>query len=292
MAPQLVFCTGSPMLVSAIRSIQVRVEFGFVPLWSHYKGANLFGCFYQVKTKMQAQPGFEKMNMIKAFVDVFKREGVKGLYRGCVPPLWGSGIYRSLQFSGFEATYTFFDNPFGRTTIPLTNGTEIRVIFGGITSGTLRTFVETPLEYAKTKRQTGGSWHLRQSYTGLKITWIRGCTMMPTYFTCLDAFRRNFDDLFRTQFIGPFLASGTSSVIAWFVAWPLELARCQIQAGYLKEKNLSIIGRIKYAYIERGGLRGVYRGFGPGSIRCFLGNGFGMILMQFIQRSLKEWGIR
>ena len=25
--------------------------------------------------------------------------------RGCIPPLWGSGIYRSIQFTGFEATF-------------------------------------------------------------------------------------------------------------------------------------------------------------------------------------------
>lgn len=26
-------------------------------------------------------------------------------FRGVVPPLWGSGVYRSIQFSAFEATY-------------------------------------------------------------------------------------------------------------------------------------------------------------------------------------------
>ncbi len=39
------------------------------------------------------------------YFKVYKAEGIKGLYRGCVPPLWGSGIYRSVQFSAFEATY-------------------------------------------------------------------------------------------------------------------------------------------------------------------------------------------
>ena len=27
--------------------------------------------------------------------------------RGCIPPLWGSGLYRSIQFSAFEATYKY-----------------------------------------------------------------------------------------------------------------------------------------------------------------------------------------
>ena len=57
------------------------------------------------------------------------------------------------------------DNRFGRTQIPFTNGLEIRVIGGGMMSGTLRALVETPLEYAKIKRQTGENWHIRDTYT-------------------------------------------------------------------------------------------------------------------------------
>lgn len=54
---------------------------------------------------MQAQQGFEKLSMVRSFIQVFKNQGVIGLYRGSIPPLIGSGIYRSLQFSVFEATY-------------------------------------------------------------------------------------------------------------------------------------------------------------------------------------------
>lgn len=59
------------------------------------------------------------------------------------------------------------DNRFGRTQIPLTNGLEVRVIGGGMMAGTIRALVETPLEYAKIKRQTGDTWHLRDTYTVL-----------------------------------------------------------------------------------------------------------------------------
>lgn len=139
---------------------------------------------------MQAQKGFESLSMMQSFAKVFKSEGIRGLYRGCIPPLWGSGIYRSIQFSAFEATYiyptpprpsqinphiliyiylfkryTVMDNRFGRTQIPFTNGLELRVIGGGMMSGTLRALVETPLEYAKIKRQTGETWRIRDTYT-------------------------------------------------------------------------------------------------------------------------------
>ncbi len=59
---------------------------------------------------------------------------------------------------------------------------------------------------------------------------------MTSYFVFLDSFRRNLDSVFRTPFIGPFLASGCSSVLAWWVCWPLEYVKCQIQSGYMSEK--------------------------------------------------------
>lgn len=57
------------------------------------------------------------------------------------------------------------DNSFGKTEIPFTYGLQIRVIFGGLVSGTCRAIIETPLEYAKTHRQTGQNWKLKDTFT-------------------------------------------------------------------------------------------------------------------------------
>ncbi len=57
----------------------------------------------------------------------------------------------------------------------------------------------------KTKRQLGETWKLKNTFTGMKITWMRACVLMPTYFIWLDTFRRHFDTFFRTNLMGPFL---------------------------------------------------------------------------------------
>ena len=248
--------------------------------------------FDTIKTKMQAQAGFENSGMVSTFVKVFKAEGVKGLYRGCIPPLWGSGLFRSIQFSAFEATYTFLDNRFGRTHIPLTNGIETRVILGGIMAGACRSVIETPLDYAKIKRQMGQNWKLREVFTGFGITCSRACVLMPTYFIALDSFRRHFDDFFKSNILGPFLCSGCSAVAGWWVCWPLELMKAQVQGGYMNEKKMSVYARLKYTVNERGGFLALYRGILPGSIRSFLGNGTAMVVMQFCQKKVTEWGLR
>jgi solute carrier family 25 carnitine/acylcarnitine transporter 20/29 len=41
-----------------------------------------------------------------------------------------------------------------------------------------------------------------------------------------------------------------------------------------------------------GGLLGLYRGIGPGSVSVFLRNGAAMIVMQFANRKITEWGLR
>lgn len=246
--------------------------------------------FDTIKTKMQAQPGFENMNMRKSFAFVFKNEGVRGLYKGCIPPLMGSGFYRSIQFSAFEAVYTLLDNPHGRQHIPMTNGLEIRVILGGVTSGTCRALIETPLEYAKIRRQTGVPWKLRDSFTGLKVTWIRSLMLLPSYFIFLDTFRRKFDKVFRSNIMGPFIVSGCASSMAWLIVWPLENIKSQVQASYTKEKNL--FKQVAFIIKERGGVMGLYRGISPGLIRSFLANGSAFVAMTYAQRKVTEWGLR
>ena len=41
-----------------------------------------------------------------------------------------------------------------------------------------------------------------------------------------------------------------------------------------------------------GGLRGLYRGLVPGSISIFTRNGASMLVMQWAQRKVTEWGLR
>ncbi len=46
------------------------------------------------------------------------------------------------------------DTPFGRKKIPFASGTEYRVVCGGIMAGSIRSLIETPLEYAKVNSES------------------------------------------------------------------------------------------------------------------------------------------
>lgn len=52
-------------------------------------------------------------------------------------------------------------------------------------------------------------------------------------------------------------------------------------------RNMSIIQRIKYIVKERGGVKGLYRGIAPGTLRSFIANGSAMVVMQVIRLNFK-----
>ncbi|XP_033101488.1 mitochondrial substrate carrier family protein L-like [Anneissia japonica] len=190
--------------------------------------------FDTVKTKMQAQSGYESGGMYKTFSKTIRTQGIIGLYRGAIPPLWGSGIYRSTQFAVFEGVYTYLDTPWAKKEIPLTAGLQVRVCIAGAFGSTARAIIETPLELAKVRRQTQQTWEFRGLYKGFGVMWCRTMGLMCTYFILIDSGRRHFGDLFKRPILGPFLASGCAATFAWWLVWPLEYMKNQVQGNYGK----------------------------------------------------------
>ncbi|XP_013389954.1 mitochondrial arginine transporter BAC2-like [Lingula anatina] len=246
--------------------------------------------FDTIKTKMQAQVGFEKGGMLKTLAKTIKSQGVIGLYRGCIPPLCGSGIYRSTQFAVFEAVYTKMDSNFGKYEIPATAGLQIRVIIGGLVASTARAVIETPLEYAKIRRQIQSTWTIREVYNGFGISLSRTLGLMTSYFIMVDYIRRNHAEHFQRPLLGPFLTSGIAATLAWWLVWPLEFMKSQVQGGY--GEKMPVLKRMQLVIKERGGFFALYRGLGPGTIRSFIANGSSMVVMQWAQRKVSELGLR
>lgn len=246
--------------------------------------------FDTIKTKMQAQQGFENRNMFRTFLKTVQEQGPRGLYRGCLPPLFGSGVFRSAQFAVFEAVYTYMTSPLARYEVPCTGGLQIRVLVGGLAASTVRAIIETPLEYAKVRRQTQQNWRFRHLYNGFGVTWCRTVGLMCTYFILVDSMRRHYPDVFASAVLGPFLVSGAAATFAWWVVWPLEYMKSQVQGSYGQE--LPVWRRMQVVMRERGGFFALYRGIIPGTIRSFLANGTSMIVMANAQRKVSEWGLR
>lgn len=105
--------------------------------------------FDSVKTKMQAQKAYMEGGMIHTFKKVIKTEGVIGLYRGILPPLLGSSLFRSIQFGAYNFSYTHFthSDAWTRKPISYTYGLEPRCLISAFFAASMRSIVECPLEY-------------------------------------------------------------------------------------------------------------------------------------------------
>lgn len=244
--------------------------------------------FDTIKTKMQAQKGYENTGFFGAIVKTFRSHGIPGLYRGAIPPFLGSAVFRSVQFGSYNAVHTYLGNDFGKYTLPF-SGLQLRVIIGGMCSGICRAVFESPLDYMKINRQLHRKWNFRDVLTGISVTSGRNMLLMTTFFVTVDSGNRNFPELFKAPFVGAFMKGGIAAAFAWLVVWPLDVMKTQVQGNY--GDNVTVFKRMQQVAKENG-IRGLYRGLMPGLIRSFVANGFSMIVMDFAQRTVTEWGWR
>jgi solute carrier family 25 carnitine/acylcarnitine transporter 20/29 len=234
-----------------------------------------------VKTKMQAQTTYMKGGMFNTFSTVVRNEGFFALYKGLLPPLVGSSIFRAIQFGVYNSVYANLKTyPHMQSTIPFTFGIENRVVLAGIFASTCRALVESPLELIKVRRQVGTPWDIRSLYKGFGVTWMRTTGLMTTFFILVDSMVRHAPELVNTPGIGPFIKGGVCATIAWWFVWPFEVLKSQIQGNTPGPKSLWA----RLVYVARsGGILGLFRGIIPGSLRSLIANGSSMIVFSTCQ---------
>lgn len=244
-----------------------------------------------VKTKMQVVKDYKGQNMTNSVKLLYKLEGVKGFFRGIIPPILGGSLFRSAQFAAFEALYTKLDkHPIYAHSIPFTAGLEPRIILGGIASGTARAIVECPFEYSKVQRQTGQSWKVGNMYQGFKVLWIRSVGLMTTYFTMVDFFRRN-TKAYKHQY-GIFFMNGLCACFGFIAIWPFEVAKNHIQSLQKVEEKHTVKEILKKRIQKDGIIHGIYRGSLPGLLSVYIRNGVAMMVMIEAQKLITYFGFR
>eukprot|EP00744_Colponema_vietnamica_P017678 GILI01024873.1.p1 GENE.GILI01024873.1~~GILI01024873.1.p1 ORF type:complete len:330 (-),score=33.04 GILI01024873.1:39-1028(-) len=262
--------------------------------------------FDTVKTLMQSQPAFAQRGMVSSFSYVIKNDGFRGLYRGILPPLLGSSVFRSVQFGAYAFAYSSLghSHPYFSSEIPGTSGLQPRVLLSGLFASACRAFIECPLELMKVRRQVGGTWRIGQAplttveawkelvsvrqvqelYKGFGVTFLRTWGLMGTFFILVDYSSRKLPDLLSTPIIGPFFKGGVCATAAWWVIWPFEFMKSQVQAAASSPTatQLTVAQRMQVV-LKQHGFLGLYRGILPGSLRSLIGNGCSMIVFSYCQ---------
>lgn len=281
-------------------------------LWGFLSGA-VFGLVSpivghpldSIKTKMQAEAAHKTSGFAHVVRSVWKAEGVRGFYRGFIPPLVGSMAYRGVLFSAYGGAYAACEHaPTLHEPIPYTGGLRPSVLIASLAASVARATIESPLDFIKVRQQIGKSamndsggtflasplTNIRHLYHGYSATLMRTMGLLGSFFVMVDYSVRYIPEVINAPLVGPFFKGGVCATTAWVFAFPFETTKSVIQSdttGKYKKMSNATWSVMKEIYREKG-MKGFYRGFGPGASRSFLANGISMVVYAWFQDTIRD----
>lgn len=255
-----------------------------------------------IKTRLQSQAGgAHQLGVGTLARTILKEEGFRGFYRGIAPPLTALTILNTLSFACYSSAKKYLR--VGQVgPVKCADGStkfvfEPRVMLAGIAGGPLGSLLSTPFEVLKVQMQmdnvTGqryrNSLHaaqcivtehgIRALYLGHLVNTNREMIFLATYFGTYEHSRAVFEQNLPRAIAVP-VAGGISGALAWFISFPLDCIKAQIQGQRLdaaRSKDLSqprvtAIRAAAQIYNAKG-LLGLYTGVAPSIARAFLVSG-------------------
>jgi solute carrier family 25 carnitine/acylcarnitine transporter 20/29 len=282
--------------------------------------------FDTVKTKMQAEAAYKSFGLFATVKHMYQFDGgIKGFYRGFLPPLVGSVAFRGILFSAYGGTYSACSQyPLVHDEIPYTGGLRGSVFVAAMAAAVARATIESPLDFIKVRFQIGEQAFgdvvssaaankgtvlpptsflvstarafsaspvsfVRHCYTGYPATLFRTMGLLGSFFIMVDYSVRYIPEVVNAPLIGPFFKGGVCATMAWVFAFPFETTKSVIQGDITgKYKNMSgATWKVMADIYRQRGIKGLYRGFGPGAGRSFVANGTSMVVYSWFQESLR-----
>lgn len=230
--------------------------------------------FDTVKTKMQTTK--TNMSMLSAIRVIQIEDGILGFYRGVAAPLFALTILNTMNFSVYamlktklkvEKDITYF---------------EPKIFLAGSAVGPVASLISTPFELVKLQMQVYKQYSSsinaavsilhRQGilalYKGHQVNTFREMLFLGTYFTVYEHSKNIFVSSLPSVLAIP-LAGGFSGSIGWFVSFPLDSIKANIQGAVITEKAKSV-REIAKIILKTRGLLGLYSGILPSISRAFL----------------------
>jgi solute carrier family 25 carnitine/acylcarnitine transporter 20/29 len=114
--------------------------------------------------------------------------------------------------------------------------------------------------------------------------------LLGSFFVLVDYSVRYIPEVVNAPLIGPFFKGGICATAAWIVAFPLETAKSVIQADHTGQykKVRHATWKAMRDIVAQKGVKGLYRGFGPGASRSFVANGTSMIVYSWFQDAFRK----
>jgi solute carrier family 25 carnitine/acylcarnitine transporter 20/29 len=227
--------------------------------------------------------------MVGVFRSVVRKEGFPALYVGVANPLIALTILNTLNFSQYATFRSVYQV---RDSVISQGGFEWRTFLAGASVGPISSIVSTPFELVKTQMvlhskelgvsgsssllaamKISKSYGVSALYRGHIVNSLREVVFIGSYFTFYEHTKEMWTRLTKkaglpSETAIP-LAGGMSGAASWFLSFPLDCIKSNIQGCSLKESALGTIATGKKVLKERG-VRGLYQGASPSIARAFI----------------------
>ncbi|KAI3656778.1 hypothetical protein MP638_004125 [Amoeboaphelidium occidentale] len=251
-----------------------------------------------IKIRLQTSP--DKFNgVIDCIGKTFKNEGIRGFYKGSVPPLMGWVLMDSVSLGSLRFYKQLIREHYN------SSGGELSYFqhgIAGLFSGWTVSLVATPVELLKGQLQVQyGSKHesrfkgpvhvvkhiLKQN--GIFGLWrgFAGCALFRTNFFVLWSSYAYYSDYLNGMNIAPQLvylfAGGMAANTFWIMSFPADVLKNKVMTSDLSKPPPKLTQVAKDIYLKQG-WRGFYRGFVPCLIRSFPTNASALFVYEMVMR--------
>lgn len=249
-----------------------------------------------LKTRMQSHGSTISLSQASALI--YNEGGISAFYRGIGSPLLALTLLNTLNFS----SYGYFRTKFGVSDIKLKNG-EFEPIVGlaAACAGPIASIISTPFEFIKIQMQLdvknsypsspkfknslncantiGKEYGYTILYTAGGVNTFREIVFLSTYFMIYEHIKQLIANSFNRcskSFMNTIaipIAGGLSGSIGWFISFPLDCVKANIQGNTnykinIKDKKSAL--KVGLELIKTKGIKGLYSGLVPSIVRAFI----------------------
>lgn len=223
--------------------------------------------------------------MLDCIVKVSRVEGFRGLYKGLAPPMAQLVLMNALSFATFYEFKELCHRALGSVDSMGDQADISSGFLAGAITGALGGVFSTPFELLKVQMQLDfiqanrfkGSWDcgrtiLRENgvpglYRGLVVNTLRETVFCTAYFGLYEFLKVHPVQPFPNS-LGIAMAGGVSGMAAWFLSYPLDCVKGNIQGQSVHVRTSLITAASEI--IRKRGIRGLYSGLVPSITRAFI----------------------
>jgi len=253
--------------------------------------------FDTLKVRLQVSGERFDNSVVKCLKSTVRKEGLRGLYKGGTPPLFGWAVMDSVML-GSLSNYRRLLAPDGKLAL-------WQHTLAGLGAGLTVSLVATPIEHVKARLQVQYDAHStvykgpidvitrlvrsRDLYNGLTATMVQRSwfsVFWATYAVTIEQLKETSLSASSKSF----LAGGTASTLYWVFAFPFDVAKQRIMTDSLVTPKYTGWWHCMRTIKLKDGWKGYYRGFTPCFLRAFPTNASAVLVFDTTMRYLGQFG--